>query len=84
MLPDQPNSDAPRRPFQFRMVTLMATMVLVSILAALFGGLFRSGSEGNYKSRLVLLTLMAPLALIVLCQAVRLVISYRKRRRPKW
>ena len=77
--PPQP----PARRFQFKMSTLLLAMALVSVPAALFGGFLRQPHEGDYKSRLVLLTLMAPVGLIALFGLLRFLLAPRKRRR-KW
>ena len=76
-------SPPPTRRFQFRMSTLLMVMALISVPAALFGGFFRSGADGDYKTRLVLLTLMAPVGLVVLLGCIRLLTASRKHRR-KW
>jgi hypothetical protein len=79
--PDQP--PPPARRLQFRMSTLLLAMALVSVPAALFGGFLRQPDQGDYKSRLVLLTLMAPVGLIALFGLLRFLLAPRKRRR-KW
>ena len=61
----------------------MLVMALISVPAALFGGLIRSGSGDEYTSRLVLLTLMAPMGLIVLFAVLRFLLKSKKRRR-RW
>jgi hypothetical protein len=65
------------------MSTILLAMALVSVPAALFGGFLRPGDQGGYKSRLVLLTLMAPVGLIALLGLLRYLVASRKRRR-KW
>lgn len=81
-------SDQPprrRRTFQFTLASMMLVTVLVSVLAALFGGLFNSGDDQDYKSRLVLLTLMVPIGLVLVVAAARLVLRGKKKRRgPRW
>jgi hypothetical protein len=79
----RPTPDRPPGRFQFRLATLMLAMVLISVPAALFGGFLRPGGDGEYRGRLVLLTLMAPLGLIVLLGVLRLLVRSRQRRR-RW
>ncbi|HUS37857.1 MAG: hypothetical protein WBF93_20850 [Pirellulales bacterium] len=83
---NQSDPSPPQRPsgrFQFRLATLLLAMGLVSVPAALLGGFLGEGENGHYSSRLVLLTLMAPVGLIVFFGLIRLLMRPRQRRR-KW
>ncbi|NIL98290.1 MAG: hypothetical protein GTO53_10535 [Planctomycetales bacterium] len=83
---DQPATSPkppPQRRHQFRLPTLLLAMALVSVPAALFGGFLRPGDQADDSSRLVLLTLMAPVGLMVLCGLLRFLLTTGKRRR-KW
>jgi uncharacterized BrkB/YihY/UPF0761 family membrane protein len=80
-------SDKPKPPrdtrFQFKLATIMLVMVLVSVFAAIFGEFFRSDSEADYKPKLVMLTLMAPVALMIFFACAYFLMSRRPRRRKK-
>jgi|COG998Drversion2_1049125.scaffolds.fasta_scaffold476737_1 hypothetical protein len=62
----------------------MLVTALMCVLAALFGGLVRNDSGGDYRSRFVLLTLIVPSGLVVLLSLLRWIFRLRKRRRPRW
>lgn len=71
--------------FQFKLATLLLAMVVISVMAALFGPLFRAAPGASDKPRLVLLTLVAPTGLIVLVAVVRLLIKSRGgSKRKRW
>ena len=58
---------------------------LASVMAAAFGGMFRhSGDEDVFKGRFVLLTLLAPVGLLILLATCRWLFGPRKPKRPKW
>ena len=60
-------------------------MIVISVMAALFGPLFRAGPDADYKPKIVLLTLIAPLGLIVLVAVFRLLFKPRGRsKRKRW
>jgi len=74
-----------RRPFQFRLITLMVVMLLCSVFAALFGGLLRTSTETSaFKVRFVLLTLLVPVGLVMVIALVRFLTAPRKKRRRPW
>jgi len=71
--------------FQFKLATLLLAMIVISVMAALFGPLFRAAPDDDYKPRLVLLTLIAPMGLIVLVAVFRLLTKPRRRsKRKRW
>ena len=84
MSDDAPKPPPQKKPFQFRLVTLLAVMGLSSVFAWLLGGLIRSGEDSSdFKSRLVLLTLVAPIGLIVVIAVVRFLTGPKTKKKKK-
>lgn len=79
---------SPRRPFQFTMTTLFMLMALVSVIFAGVGGMFRYAiAGGELRGHFVIITLLAPLGLVVLLGGLRLIYLRLLRkgpRRPRW
>lgn len=78
---------APRRRFQvrFRLSTLLAAMMLFAIMAWVLGGLLRESKMQQQPSSLplyVLLTIAAPVLVMVLLNVVKLVRQWLARQPP--
>jgi len=78
----------PRRPFQFTMTTMFMLVALVSVICAALGGMFRYAiSGGELRGHFVIITLLAPLGLVVLLGGLRLIWLRLRRqgpKRPRW
>lgn len=71
--------------FQFGMRGLMATIILLCIPFAIWGGLLRAGGEGDGESRLVLFVLLsvaAPMGMMLVVAALPAAIRLYRRLRP--
>ncbi|MEE2707046.1 MAG: hypothetical protein VX988_08340 [Planctomycetota bacterium] len=81
---EEPKPPRNRR-FQFKLATIMLMTVLFSIFAALFGGFFRDDKGGDYKPKLLMLTLIAPVAVLIVFAYSHFLMSRRPpRRKKKW
>ncbi len=80
MNPSEPVPSPPGRRWQFRLSTILLAMVLLSVVGALGGGFLRADAEASSRSRLILLTLMAPLGLLAGGGLLRSLATLRKRR----
>lgn len=72
--------------FQFGMRGLMATVILLCIPFAIWGGLLRAGGEADGESRLVLFVLLcvaAPMGVMVLVAALPAATRIYRRLRPR-
>jgi hypothetical protein len=78
----------PRRPFQFTMSTMFLLVALMSVVFAGVGGMFRyAKTGGELRGHFVIITLLAPLGLVVLLGGLRLLwLRHQRRgtRRPRW
>ena len=80
-----PNGESPppRRPFQFTLGTLLLVTTLVSILAAALAGLLqrRSSSFEMPPGFFVLMTIAAPVAVLIFLSLTRALVRWLGRRR---
>ena len=83
----QPGGEGPepRRPFQYRLSTLFLLTTLMSVLAMALGGIYRHGESGDaLKVRFILITLLAPLGLVMLVGLWQLLTRPRGPKKPRW
>ena len=83
-----PEEDPKDRPvvkrYQFRLATLFLLTALMSFVAAGFGGMFRHAGEGApVVGRYILITLIAPVGLVIVFGLIRLVVADRNKRGPR-
>jgi len=81
-MPD-PESPPPRRPFQFTLGTLLLVTALVSVLAAALGGLLRrrQGAFEMPPGFFVLMTIAAPVAVLIFLSLAQSLLRWLNRRR---
>ena len=76
----------PRRPFQYRLSTLFLLTTVMSVLSMALGGIYRHGGSGDaLKVRFILITLLAPLGLVILLGLWHLLTRRPSGpKKPKW